>query len=228
MLQDLLLFYSSTEKKMVTLAEYMDRMKEDQKEIYYACGRTVEQINLLPQMELFQEKGYEVLYLTHEIDEFAIKVMRDYKEKPYKSIADGSIDLENAEDKEAAAKKAEEHKDLLDFCVNALNGSVKEIKLSTRLKSHPVCISADGPLSLEMERVLQSMPNGHTMPKLDRILEINANHPVFQTLCDLYTADTEKAADLANVLYNQALLIEGLNIEDPVAYANAVCRLVTR
>ena len=228
MLQDLLLFYSSTEKKMVTLAEYMDRMKEDQKEIYYACGRTVEQINLLPQMELFQEKGYEVLYLTHEIDEFAIKVMRDYKEKPYKSIADGSIDLENAEDKEAAAKKAEEHKDLLDFCVNALNGSVKEIKLSTRLKSHPVCISADGPLSLEMERVLQSMPNGHTMPKLDRILEINANHPVFQTLCDLYTADTEKAADLANVLYNQALLIEGLNIEDPIAYANAVCRLVTR
>ena len=112
--------------------------------------------------------------------------------------------------------------------MNALNGSVKEIKLSTRLKSHPVCISADGPLSLEMERVLQSMPNGHTMPKLDRILEINANHPVFQTLCDLYTADTEKAADLANVLYNQALLIEGLNIEDPVAYANAVCRLVTR
>jgi molecular chaperone HtpG len=228
MLQDLLLFYSSTEKKMVTLAEYVDRMKADQKEIYYACGRTVEQINLLPQMELFQEKGYEVLYLTHEIDEFAIKVMRDYKEKPYKSIADGDIDLENAEDKEAAAKKAEEHKDLLDFCVNALNGSVKEIKLSTRLKSHPVCISADGPLSLEMERVLQSMPNGHTMPKLDRILEINANHPVFQTLCDLYTADTEKTADLANVLYNQALLIEGLNIEDPVAYANAVCRLVTR
>lgn len=228
LLQDLLLFYSSTEKKMVTLAEYVERMKEDQKEIYYACGRTPEQIDLLPQMELFQEKGYEVLYLTHEIDEFAIKVMRDYKEKPYKSIADGDIDLENAEDKEAASKKAEEHKELLAFCVNALNGKVKEIRLSTRLKSHPVCISTDGPLSLEMERVLLAMPNSGNMPKLDRILEINANHPVFQALCNLHTTDTEKAADLANVLYNQALLIEGLNIEDPVAYANAVCRLVTR
>ncbi len=228
LLQDLLLFYSSTEKKMVTLAEYVERMKEGQNEIYYACGRTAEQIDLLPQMELFQEKGYEVLYLTHEIDEFAIKVMRDYKEKAYKSIADGDIDLESAEEKEAAAKKAEEHKDLLDFCVNALNGKVKEIKLSTRLKSHPVCISTDGPLSLEMERVLQALPNSSSMPKLDRILEINANHPIFQTLCELHIADAEKAADLANILYNQALLIEGLNIEDPVAYANAVCRLVTR
>ena len=227
MLQDLLLFYSSTEKKMVTLAEYMERMKEDQTSIYYACGRTVEQIDLLPQMELFQEKGYEVLYLTHEIDEFAIKMMRDYKDKPYKSIADGDIDLESAEDKEAAAQKAEEHKDLLDFCVKALDGKVKEVKLSTRLKSHPVCLSTDGPLSLEMERVLQAMPNSN-VPKMDRILEINANHPIFQTLSDLRTTDEEKAADLASVLYNQALLIEGLNIDDPVAYANAVCKLLSK
>lgn len=228
LLQDLLLFYSSTEKKMVTLSEYTERMKEDQTSIYYACGRTVEQIDLLPQMELFQEKGYEVLYLTHEIDEFAIKMMRDYKDKPYKSIADGDINLESEEEKEAAAKKSEDHKDLLEFCIKALDGKVKDVKLSTRLKSHPVCISTDGPLSLEMERVLQSMPNGGSMPKLDRILEINANHPIFQTLCDLRTTDEAKAADLANILYNQALLIEGLNIDDPVAYANAVCKLLSK
>ena len=212
MLQDLLLFYSSTEKKMVTLNEYTERMKEDQTSIYYACGRTVEQIDLLPQMELFQEKGYEVLYLTHEIDEFAIKMMRDYKEKPFKSIADGDIDLESAEEKEEAAKKAEDNKDLLDFCVKALDGKVKEVKLSTRLKSHPVCLSTDGPLSLEMER----------------ILEINANHPIFQTLSDLHNTDEEKASSLASILYNQALLIEGLNIEDPVAYANAVCSMLSK
>lgn len=227
MLQDLLLFYSSTEKKMVTLNEYTERMKEDQTSIYYACGRTVEQIDLLPQMELFQEKGYEVLYLTHEIDEFAIKMMRDYKEKPFKSIADGDIDLESAEEKEEAAKKAEENKDLLDFCVKALDGKVKEVKLSTRLKSHPVCLSTDGPLSLEMERVLQAMPNSN-VPKMDRILEINANHPIFQTLSDLHNTDEEKASSLASILYNQALLIEGLNIEDPVAYANAVCSMLSK
>ncbi|MBR5320068.1 MAG: molecular chaperone HtpG [Peptococcaceae bacterium] len=227
MLQDLLLFYSSTEKKMVTLNEYTERMKEDQTSIYYACGRTVEQIDLLPQMELFQEKGYEVLYLTHEIDEFAIKMMRDYKEKPFKSIADGDIDLESAEEKEEAAKKAEDNKDLLDFCVKALDGKVKEVKLSTRLKSHPVCLSTDGPLSLEMERVLQAMPNSN-VPKMDRILEINANHPIFQTLSDLHNTDEEKASSLASILYNQALLIEGLNIEDPVAYANAVCSMLSK
>lgn len=227
MLQDLLLFYSSTEKKMVTLNEYTERMKEDQTSIYYACGRTVEQIDLLPQMELFQEKGYEVLYLTHEIDEFAIKMMRDYKEKPFKSIADGDIDLESAEEKEEAAKKAEDSKDLLDFCVKALDGKVKEVKLSTRLKSHPVCLSTDGPLSLEMERVLQAMPNSN-VPKMDRILEINANHPIFQTLSDLHNTDEEKASSLASILYNQALLIEGLNIEDPVAYANAVCSMLSK
>lgn len=225
-LQDLLLFYSSTEQKMVTLAEYTERMKEEQKDIYYACGRTVDQINVLPQMERFQEKGYEVLYLTHEIDEFAIKMMRDYKEKPFKSIADGDIDLESAEEKEATAKQSEENKDLLEFCKTALNGKVKEVKLSTRLKSHPVCLSTDGPLSLEMERVLQAMPNSN-VPKVDRILEINANHPIFQTLCNLRTSDESKASDLANILYNQALLIEGLNIDDPVAYANMVCKLMT-
>lgn len=227
MLQDLIMFYSSTEKKLVTLNEYVERMKEDQTSIYYACGKTIDQINLLPQIEMFQEKGYEVLYLTDDVDEFALKVIRDYKEKPFKSIADGDIDLESAEEKEAAAQKTEDNKSLLEFCTKALEGKVKAVKLSTRLKTHPVCLSSEGPISIEMERVLDTMPepNYH---KAERILEINANHPIFQTLCDVYPADEQKATAYVNVLYNQALLIEGLTIEDPVAYANAVCSLLTK
>lgn len=227
MLQDLIMFYSSTEKKLVTLNEYVERMKEDQTSIYYACGKTIDQINLLPQIEMFQEKGYEVLYLTDDVDEFALKVIRDYKEKPFKSIADGDIDLESAEEKEAAAQKAEDNKSLLEFCTKVLEGKVKAVKLSTRLKTHPVCLSSEGPISIEMERVLDTMPepNYH---KAERILEINANHPIFQTLCNVYPADEQKATAYVNVLYNQALLIEGLTIEDPVAYANAVCSLLTK
>ncbi len=227
MLQDLIMFYSSTEKKLVTLNEYVERMKEDQTSIYYACGKTIDQINLLPQIEMFQEKGYEVLYLTDDVDEFALKVIRDYKEKPFKSIADGDIDLESAEEKEAAAQKAEDNKSLLEFCAKALEGKVKAVKLSTRLKTHPVCLSSEGPISIEMERVLDTIPepNYH---KAERILEINANHPIFQTLCNVYPTDEQKATAYINVLYNQALLIEGLTIEDPVAYANAVCSLLTK
>lgn len=227
MLQDLIMFYSSTEKKLVTLNEYVERMKEDQTSIYYACGKTIDQINLLPQIEMFQEKGYEVLYLTDDVDEFALKVIRDYKEKPFKSIADGDIDLESAEEKEAATQKAEDNKSLLEFCTKTLEGKVKAVKLSTRLKTHPVCLSSEGPISIEMERVLDTMPepNYH---KAERILEINANHPIFQTLCNVYPADEQKATAYINVLYNQALLIEGLTIEDPVAYANAVCSLLTK
>ncbi len=227
LLQDLIMFYSSTERKLVTFAEYAARMKEDQTNIYYACGRTPEQIDLMPQVELFKEKGYEVLYLMHEIDEFALKMMRDYKEKPFKSTADSDIDLESTEEKEEAAKRAEESKSLLEFCTQALGDKVKEVKLSTRLKSHPVCISSDGPLSLEMERVLAGMPNAN-VPKMGRILEINANHAIFNTLTTMHETDEAKAADLINVLYNQALLIEGLPIEDPVAYSNAVCNLLTK
>ena len=167
------------------------------------------------------------MYLTDDVDEFALKVIRDYKEKPFKSIADGDIDLESAEEKEAAAQKTEDNKSLLEFCTKALEGKVKAVKLSTRLKTHPVCLSSEGPISIEMERVLDTMPepNYH---KAERILEINANHPIFQTLCDVYPADEQKATAYVNVLYNQALLIEGLTIEDPVAYANAVCSLLTK
>ena len=227
MLQDLIMFYSSTERKLVTLNEYVERMKEDQSSIYYACGRTAEQIDMMPQVEMFKEKGYEVLYLMHDIDEFALKMMRDYKEKPFKSTADSDIDLESAEEKEESAKRAEENKSVLEFCAQALDGKVKEVKLSTRLKSHPVCISSDGPLSLEMERVLSAVPNAN-VPKMGRILEINANHEIFATLTAMHAADEAKASALISVLYNQALLIEGMPIEDPVAYSNAVCSLLSK
>ena len=225
MLQDLIMFYSSTEKKLVTLAEYVERMKEGQEQIYYACGSTVEQIATLPQIELFAEKGYEVLYLTDDVDEFAFKVIRDYQEKAFKSIADGDIDLESAEEKEASAKKSEENKDLLAFCAKTLNDKVTEVKLSTRLKSHPVCLSTKGLISLEMERVLSNMQDPD-YKKADRILEINANHPIFAALTAAHAADEERAAKLVNILYNQALLIEGMKIDDPVAYANDICSLL--
>lgn len=227
LLQDLILFYSSTEKKMVTLEEYVSRMAEDQTNIYYACGSTVEQIATLPQIELFADKGYEVLYLTDDVDEFALKIIRDYQEKPFKSIADGDIDLESDEEKEASAKKSEENKDLLAFCGQKLAGKVKEVRLSTRLKSHPVCLSSEGMISLEMERVLSNMQDPHYQ-KAERILEINANHSIFSTLADVYTHDETKAEQLINILYNQALLIEGMKIEDPVSYANAVCNLLVQ
>ena len=227
LLQDLIMFYSSTERKLVTFSEYVERMKEGQTNIYYACGRTPEQIDMMPQVELFTEKGYEVLYLMHDIDEFALKMMREYKEKAFKSVADSDIDLESAEEKEESAKRAEANKSLLDFCTQALNGKVKEVKLSTRLKSHPVCISSDGPLSLEMERVLSAVPNSN-VPKMGRILEINANHEIFNTLTAMHIADEAKASSLISILYNQALLIEGMPIEDPVAYSNAVCNLLSK
>ena len=227
LLQDLIMFYSSTERKLVTFSEYVERMKEGQTNIYYACGRTPEQIDMMPQVELFTEKGYEVLYLMHDIDEFALKMMREYKEKAFKSVADSDIDLESAEEKEESTKRAEANKSLLDFCTQALNGKVKEVKLSTRLKSHPVCISSDGPLSLEMERVLSAVPNSN-VPKMGRILEINANHEIFNTLTAMHIADEAKASSLISILYNQALLIEGMPIEDPVAYSNAVCNLLSK
>ena len=227
LLQDLIMFYSSTERKLVTFSEYVERMKEGQTNIYYACGRTPEQIDMMPQVELFTEKGYEVLYLMHDIDEFALKMMHEYKEKAFKSVADSDIDLESAEEKEESTKRAEANKSLLDFCTQALNGKVKEVKLSTRLKSHPVCISSDGPLSLEMERVLSAVPNSN-VPKMGRILEINANHEIFNTLTAMHIADEAKASSLISILYNQALLIEGMPIEDPVAYSNAVCNLLSK
>ncbi len=225
LLQDLLLFYSSSEKKLVTLKEYAGRMKEDQKAIYYACGESIERIEQMPQTELLKDKGLEMLYLTDNVDEFALRVMMNYEGKEFKNISTDDLGLESEEEKENAKKQIEENKDLLAFLRDALDGKVKEVVLSQRLKSHPVCLSTEGGISLEMEKVLNAMPSDEKV-KAQRVLEINANHPVFQALTNLYGADQEKLKTYAQLLYAQALLMEGLPVDDPVAFSNQVCDLM--
>lgn len=225
LLQDLLMFYSSGEKKLVTLSEYVSRMKEDQKYIYYACGESIEKIDKLPQTELVAEKGCEILYFTEDVDEFAIQILREFEGKAFKSVSAADLDIETEEEKKETEKKKEENKDLFIFLKDALGDKVKEVRASARLKSHPVCLSSDGALSIEMEKVLNAMPNDQKV-KAERILEINVNHPIFAKIAALYDTDKEKLKQYAAVLYDSALLIEGLPIEDPVAYTNAVCDLM--
>lgn len=225
LLQDLLMFVSSNDKKLVTLAEYVGRMSEEQKFIYYASGETAERIAALPQIELLREKGYEVLYLTDDVDEFALSMMRDFDGKEFKSASSGDLGLETEEEKNETKKQSEENKGLLDTMKDALDGKVSGVKLSGRLKSHPVCLSSEGELSLEMEKVLNSMPSDQKV-KAQRVLEINSNHPVFERLKALEGAEPEKVKEYAQLLYSQALLIEGLPIDDPVEFSNNICKLM--
>ncbi len=227
-LQDLVMFYSSQEKALVTLSEYVSRMKPDQKYIYYASGETTDKIDKLPQTELLKDKGYEILYLTDDIDEFAIQMLREFDEKQFKSVSAEDLDIEESkEEKEEAEKQAEESKDMLEYMKEALDGKVAEVRLSQRLKSHPVCLTAKGGLSIEMEKVLNSMPTDEKV-QAERVLEINAKHPILETLRKSYESDKDIVKDYAALLYDQALLIEGLPIEDPVAFSNSVCRLMTK
>ena len=228
MLQDLVMFYSSTEEGLVTLSEYVSRMKPDQKYIYYASGETTDKIDKLPQTELLKDKGYEILYLTDDIDEFALQMIREFDEKEFKSVSAEDLDIEESkEEKEEAEKQAEESKDILEFMKEALEGKVSEVRLSQRLKSHPVCLTSKGGLSIEMEKVLNSMPTDEKV-QAERVLEINAKHPIMEALKKQYETDKEKVRDYASILYNQALMIEGLPVEDPVAFSNAVCELMTK
>lgn len=225
LLADLLLFHSSSENKLVTLEEYIGRMKESQKYIYYACGETVERINLLPQTERLRDQGFEILYLTDDVDEFAVKMMHTHQEKEFRSVSDKDLGLETEEEKEEIKKQGEENKDMLNFLKDALDGKVKEVRLTGRLKNHPVCLSSDGPLSLEMEKVLNAAPTGQKV-SADRVLELNSSHAVFETMRKLYDSDKDKLKEYASLLYSQALLIEGMPVEDPVAFSNAVCNLM--
>ena len=227
LLQDLLLFYSSSEKKMVTLDEYVGRMKEDQKYIYYACGETTDRIDRLPQTELLKDKGFEILYLTDDVDEFALKMMMKYADKEFRNVSDKDLGLETEADSEEIQKQNEDNKELLRFMKDALGDKVSEVKLSERLKSHPVCISSDGGVSIEMEKVLSAMPgaNGQKI-QAKRVLELNASHPVFARLQKLFAENSDAVKEYTSLLYDQALLIEGLPIEDPVAFSNAVCKLM--
>lgn len=228
-LKDLLMFPSSFDGKNVTLKEYVSRMKEDQKEIYYACGETKERIEMLPQLEKIKDKGYEVLYFTQDVDEFAIKVMINYDGKPFKSISDADLDLDTDEEKEEAKKLDEENKDMFTFMQEAIADKVKTVRLSKKLKTHPVCLSSDGSITIEMEKVLNAMPqNDGNKVKAEKALEINPNHPIFEKLKDLYANDKDKLKDYAKLLYDQALLIEGMSIDNPVEFANLVCELMTK
>ena len=228
-LKDLLMFPSSFDGKNVTLKEYVSRMKEDQKEIYYACGETKERIEMLPQLEKIKDKGYEVLYFTQDVDEFAIKVMINYDGKPFKSISDADLDLDTEEEKEEAKKLDEENKDMFTFMQEAIADKVKTVRLSKKLKTHPVCLSSDGSITIEMEKLLNAMPqNDGNKVKAEKALEINPNHPIFEKLKDLYANDKDKLKDYAKLLYDQALLIEGMSIDNPVEFANLVCELMTK
>lgn len=224
-LQDLLLFYSSTEKKLVSLEEYVERMPEDQKYIYYATGESNERIEKLPQTELVADKGYEILYFTDEVDEFAIKMLATYKEKEFRSVSSGDLGIDMEEEDKKAKQEADENKDLFAEMKKLLEGKVKDVRVSKRLKSHPVCLAADGDISLEMEKVLRNMPNNQQI-EAEKILEINPDHEVYQSLKNAFDKDKEKFALYTNLLYNQALLIEGMPIKDPVEFSNDICKVM--
>ncbi len=220
---DLLLFYSSSEKKLVSLAEYVSRMKEDQKAIYYASGESIERIDKMPQTEMLRDKGYEILYFTEDVDEFAIQMLMSYQEKAFKSVSASDLELDAPEEKTEEQKDAE--KSLFDAMKEVLGDKVSDVRLSKRLKSHPVCLTSEGGVSIEMEKVLKNMPEGHSITA-QKVLELNGSHDVFAALKAAQSGDPEKFKLYTLLLYNQALLMEGLSVEDPLAFSNDICALM--
>lgn len=225
-LQDLLIFHSSAVNGYTTLKDYVSRMKEDQKFIYYACGESIQQIALLPQTELCRDKGYEMLYLPEDVDEFAVQALMQFEEKPFKSVTADDAQLQSEEEKKETEKQQEENKELLAFVKEALGEKIAKAVISDKLKSHPVCMTAEGPVTIETEKYFASVPGDEMKPKAVKVLELNASHKAFAALKDAYKIDKEKARNYAQLLYNQALLIAGLPIEDPVAYCDLVCALM--
>lgn len=224
-LEDLLMFYSSKEKKLVTLDEYLERMQENQKYIYYAVGSSIDRIEKLPQTEHLLDKGYEILYFKEDIDEFAIKMLNSYKEKEFKSVSSGDLGIEPEDKKELSEEETKETGNILDAMRETLSNRVKAVKASKILKNHPVCLSAEGEVTIEMEKILSAMPNNEGV-KAEKVLEINTNHDVFKALKNAYESDKEKFNLYTNLLYNEALLIEGLAIEDPVEFTNNISKLM--
>ncbi|MCZ0701967.1 molecular chaperone HtpG [Natronobacillus azotifigens] len=223
-LQDLLLFYSSKEEKLVTLKEYVERMPEDQSYIYYATGESNARIERLPQTEVVLDKGYEILYFTDDVDEFAIKMLAEYEGKSFKSVSSGDLGFD-AEDSEEESKTTDQDQALFDEMKEILKDKVTDVRASKRLKTHPVCLSNEGEISIEMEKVLSMMPDNQNV-QADKILEINVNHEIFQTMKQAHETDKDKVATYTNILYNQALLIEGLTVEDPISFTNDVWKVL--
>ena len=226
-LQDLLLFYSANKKDYITLNEYVEAMKEDQKDIYFASGETVEKIDMLPACEAVKDKGFDILYLTDNVDEFCLQMIRDYKEKTFKNVTQGDLNLESEEEKKELEQKTTDHKDLLDAIKEALGDKVVEVRLSSRLKSHPVCLTSSEGVSFEMEKVLNAMPEAQGQNvKAGRILEINPNHDLFNALVNVNEKNADKVKDYASLLFDEAMLIEGFTIEDPVGFSNKITSLM--
>lgn len=226
-LQDLLLFYSSLTKKQSTLDEYVQRMKEEQKAIYYACGETVEKIDMLPQVEKVKEKGYEIFYATDSIDEFVFQTMIEYNGKSFKNVSSDDLDLDTAEEKEVIQKENEENKDLLNIMKETLKDEVQEVKFTNRLKNHPVCLTTEGGISIEMEKVINSMPADQKV-KAKIVLEINDSHPISNKLKELYNTDKEELKNYTKILFATSKLIEGLSVENPTEISNLICDAISK
>ena len=225
-LKDLLMFYSSTEKKLVTLDEYVARMKEGQEQIYYACGETVDKIDLLPQVEAVKDKGFEVLYLTEGIDEFVMQVLMQYKEKKLVNVSTSELDLDSKEEKEALQKENEENKDMFTFMKDAI-GSIEEVRFTHKLKNHPVCLTSTGAVSVEMEKVMNQMPTDQKL-KAQTVLEINDSHAIAEKIKKLYKEDKDELKKYSEVLYAQARLIEGLPVENQSEISNLICEIIAK
>jgi molecular chaperone HtpG len=226
-LKDLLLFYSSSEKKPVTLKEYVSRMKDGQKDIYYAAGETTDKIDMLPQVDSVKDKGYEILYLTDYVDEFALRALSEYDGKTFVNVCTEDVDLGTEEEKEALKKENEDNADMLKEMKEALGENVHEVRFTDKLKDHPVCLSSEGAISLEMQKVLNAMPDGKDA-KATVVLEINANHPIAEKLKSLYKDNKDSLCGYAKILYAQARLIGGMSVDDPVELSNLVCNLMTK
>lgn len=227
LLSDLIMFYSSKTEKLIPIAEYVKNMAEDQKYIYYACGESAAKLDKLPQAENVREKGYEILYLTEDIDEFVIRALVRFEDKEFRSVNDEDLGLETEDEKKTTEKLETENKELLDFVKESLNGKIAAAVLSHKLKSHPVCLTAQGGVSLEMERYFASLQGGPAEAiKAERVLELNANHPVFESLKKMFASDNEKAKRYAALLYGQAQLIAGISLDDPAHFSELITELM--
>ena len=226
-LKDLLMFYSSTEKKLVTFSEYISRMKEEQDTIYYACGESIDKIDLLPQVDSVKDKGYEILYLDASVDEFIMQVLQEYEGKKFANVCADNIDLETAEEKEELKKVNEENKSMFDVMKEAISGEVQGIRFTHKLKNHPVCLTSEGALSVKMEKVINAMPNEEGV-KAQTILEINETHPIVEKLKSLYESNKDELKEYTKILYAQARLIEGLPIDNPTEISNLVCKMISK
>ena len=226
-LKDLVLFYSANKKDYITLKEYVDNMKEEQKNIYYASGETVEKIDNLPQVEQVKQKEYDILYLTEYVDEFAIQAIQEYEEKKFMNVSSNDLDLETTEEKEKTENKNKEYNDIFKLMKESLDNQVTEIKFTNRLKNHPVCLTTKGEISVEMEKVINAMPTDEKV-KASLVLEINENHDISKKLKDLYDNNKEELKNYTKILYSQARLIEGLPIENPTEISNLICEIMSK